>query len=100
MGSEFDAASAARHFALGATRCAGCGECLADGLARREVSETPSPSISSPCLAICRLDPSDEYCLGCGRTLDEIAGWTRASDAERREIVAQLPDRLLRLNVR
>jgi uncharacterized protein len=58
------------------------------------MTETPSP-----CLDICSLDLSDEYCVGCGRSLDEIAGWARASDEERRVIVEQLPERLLRLKV-
>ena len=56
------------------------------------MTETPSP-----CLAICSLDLNDEYCIGCGRTLDEIAGWLNASEAERRAIVEQLPERLIEL---
>ena len=58
------------------------------------MTETPSP-----CLAICSLDHTDEYCTGCGRSLDEIAGWLMANEAERRAIVEQLPERLLRLKV-
>jgi predicted Fe-S protein YdhL (DUF1289 family) len=56
------------------------------------VTETPSP-----CLNICEIDPSGELCVGCGRTLDEIAGWQGASEAKRRAIVDELPERLLRL---
>jgi predicted Fe-S protein YdhL (DUF1289 family) len=33
------------------------------------------------------------YCLGCRRTLPEIAGWARLSDQERADIMAALPDR-------
>ena len=97
MGAKSDAAPAARYFPLGATGRAGCCERPVGGLAEREVTETPSPAIPSPCLDICSLDPSDEYCIGCGRSLDEIAGWLRASEAQRRAIVDQLPERLLRL---
>lgn len=39
--------------------------------------------IPSPCLQICRLDPNRTLCVGCGRTLDEIARWSSMSDAER-----------------
>jgi predicted Fe-S protein YdhL (DUF1289 family) len=39
---------------------------------------------SSPCVRACRLD--GEVCVGCGRTRDEIARWTRMSDNERREV--------------
>ena len=34
-----------------------------------------------------------ELCRGCARSLDEIARWSRASEAERRAILALLPAR-------
>lgn len=43
----------------------------------------------SPCKKICRLD-ADGLCIGCGRTLAEIADWTWLSDAEREEIMQRL----------
>jgi predicted Fe-S protein YdhL (DUF1289 family) len=36
----------------------------------------------TPCVGICRLDERG-YCVGCRRTLDEIARWGTMSDAER-----------------
>jgi len=33
-------------------------------------------------------------CFGCGRTRDEIAGWTLYSDAQRDAIMAVLPARI------
>jgi len=39
------------------------------------------------------VDGSSGYCLGCRRTLAEIAGWGRLSDQERADIMAALPDR-------
>jgi hypothetical protein len=33
-------------------------------------------------------------CVGCGRTLKEIGGWTRFTDAERQAIMRALPARL------
>lgn len=57
-------------------------------------SETvPPPPVASPCVNICRMDGASGLCVGCARTLDEIARWSRASDAERRVILAQLPAR-------
>jgi hypothetical protein len=35
----------------------------------------------SPCTGVCRLDTRG-LCMGCLRTGDEIARWTRMSDAE------------------
>jgi predicted Fe-S protein YdhL (DUF1289 family) len=46
--------------------------------------------IPSPCVGICRLDPSTGLCLGCMRTSDEIAAWPRASPVQRLQIVDQL----------
>jgi hypothetical protein len=48
------------------------------------------PVIESPCNRLCTLDPASGLCLGCGRSLDEIARWTQMTDAERARIVAEL----------
>ena len=48
----------------------------------------------SPCVRLCTLDPDDDTCVGCGRTLAEIGRWMRYSDAERQAIVDALPGRL------
>ena len=39
-----------------------------------------SPSGPSPCNSVCRMDPSTGWCLGCLRTLDEIATWSTLAD--------------------
>ena len=49
---------------------------------------TPLPAVESPCVSICRM--KDGLCEGCGRTLDEIAEWSMASDDRRREILARI----------
>jgi predicted Fe-S protein YdhL (DUF1289 family) len=43
------------------------------------------------------LDTEFGLCIGCGRTLEEIAGWASMTDRERRTIMALLPARLERL---
>jgi uncharacterized protein len=53
--------------------------------------------MQSPCVKICAYQPGAGLCLGCGRTLEEIAGWTAMSDAERRRIMEALPGRLAKL---
>lgn len=50
--------------------------------------------IETPCVKICTLDARAGLCLGCGRTVDEIAGWGTMSAEERRQIMAELPARL------
>jgi hypothetical protein len=50
--------------------------------------------IETPCINICTLDARSGLCLGCGRTVAEIAGWAAMTDDERRRIIAELPARL------
>jgi len=54
----------------------------------------------SPCVGVCTLDPAMGWCLGCGRTGDEIARWIGLDDAQRLAIWNELPARLDRLAVR
>jgi uncharacterized protein len=44
----------------------------------------------SPCIAVCRLDPHSRLCIGCGRSIDEIAAWPDLDDAARQRILARL----------
>ncbi|MGI9494235.1 MAG: DUF1289 domain-containing protein [Geminicoccaceae bacterium] len=49
--------------------------------------------IPSPCVGVCKLDPSTDRCLGCMRTPEEIAAWPSADQAERLAIVQRLRER-------
>jgi predicted Fe-S protein YdhL (DUF1289 family) len=49
--------------------------------------------ISSPCTKVCTIDPRSKLCLGCGRTLTEIAQWASLGEPERHRIMAQLAAR-------
>jgi uncharacterized protein len=40
------------------------------------------------------IDPRTSLCFGCGRTLPEIARWHRMEAAERRGVMAELPQRM------
>ncbi len=53
--------------------------------------------IKSPCIQVCAVDGQTGYCLGCGRTLGEIGGWTGFDDEGREKVIAQLPARMQRL---
>ena len=44
----------------------------------------------SPCISVCKLDPATQICIGCGRTIAEIAAWPGLTEAERKAIVARL----------
>ena len=47
----------------------------------------------SPCVRICRFSPATGLCLGCRRSIDEIAAWPTLSEEERRAIMAELGGR-------
>ena len=49
--------------------------------------------VESPCVKVCVVHPEARICVGCNRTIDEIAGWSKMSPEARREIMAVLPDR-------
>ncbi|MWL85951.1 DUF1289 domain-containing protein [Cupriavidus sp. SW-Y-13] len=53
--------------------------------------------VPSPCRSICKMDRTSGYCEGCLRTIEEIAGWSKADDVERRRIWALLPSRVTQL---
>jgi len=50
--------------------------------------------IESPCNKICVVDARSDLCIGCGRTIAEIAGWSAMTAAERARVMAELPERL------
>lgn len=50
--------------------------------------------MESPCILVCSIDLKTGYCFGCGRTRDEIAQWTLYSPEKRRDIMAELAERL------
>jgi predicted Fe-S protein YdhL (DUF1289 family) len=52
-------------------------------------------AVASPCVDICRLD-AQGLCIGCRRTIGEIAEWSQASDARRLEILSALKTRTQR----
>jgi predicted Fe-S protein YdhL (DUF1289 family) len=51
-------------------------------------------SRETPCIAVCIIDPRSDLCLGCGRTLAEIARWHRMGSEERCAVMAQLAARM------
>ncbi|ODR94685.1 hypothetical protein AUC70_08735 [Methyloceanibacter stevinii] len=53
--------------------------------------------METPCVNVCMLDDASGLCVGCGRSGAEIAGWVDMSPAERRAIMAALPERMRQL---
>ena len=53
--------------------------------------------IQSPCVKLCVVHPEERVCVGCLRSIDEIATWSRLSHEARAAVMADLPARAPRL---
>ncbi|HYF22690.1 MAG TPA: DUF1289 domain-containing protein [Caulobacteraceae bacterium] len=60
--------------------------------------DTPPAPIATPCVKVCVVDGESGLCLGCLRTLQEIAGWASLTPERRAEIMAELPARRGRID--
>ncbi|HBM53758.1 MAG TPA: DUF1289 domain-containing protein [Deltaproteobacteria bacterium] len=49
----------------------------------------------SPCCGICSLNSARTHCLGCRRSLEEIANWLLFTTEQKEEIRKELPDRVI-----
>lgn len=48
---------------------------------------------TSPCTAVCVLDPASGYCRGCFRTIAEISAWVTLDAAAKRKILGDVARR-------
>ena len=55
--------------------------------------------MTSPCIKVCQMDPVRGVCIGCCRTLDEIARWGNMSQTERVAVMGELATRRKALDV-
>ena len=61
-------------------------EPASDGIWRRA-------EIDSPCVKLCVVHPETRLCIGCNRTIEEIAAWSGMSPVARRAVMETLADR-------
>jgi predicted Fe-S protein YdhL (DUF1289 family) len=57
-----------------------------------------SEPVATPCIKVCMVDGESGLCLGCYRTLQEIAGWARLAPASRTALMQALPGRRDRIS--
>jgi len=55
--------------------------------------------VKTPCVKVCQMDPAKGVCMGCCRTLDEIARWGSMTERERETIMGALGERRKALDV-
>jgi uncharacterized protein len=58
------------------------------------------PDVETPCIKVCVLDPGSGFCIGCGRSREEIASWLDLNIEQRRGIMRTLPERISSLSNR
>ena len=51
-------------------------------------------SLETPCQNLCVIDGVTGFCIGCGRTVEEISDWLGRTREERLALMAQLPQRM------
>ena len=50
--------------------------------------------VESPCINICKVDIERDVCIGCGRSLKEIAQWSKMTDTEKEQVNANLQNKI------
>lgn len=58
----------------------------------------PPAPIKTPCIKVCAIDGESGLCLGCYRTLPEVAGWAKLTPERRDALMAELPARRSRIS--
>jgi predicted Fe-S protein YdhL (DUF1289 family) len=54
--------------------------------------------VASPCTSVCRMDAETALCVGCLRTIDEIAAWQALDADARRGVLAEIARRRRRID--
>ena len=49
----------------------------------------------SPCIGVCEIDTINNLCIGCLRSIDEIAMWSQMDDKRAFEIIEEIKGRSL-----
>ena len=49
--------------------------------------------VESPCVNICQINPETGFCIGCMRTLNEIADWLEMTNEEKQHVLNELDER-------
>jgi hypothetical protein len=71
---------------------------IAPDIQRHRIMSNPLPPgapelatpVPSPCISLCKMNRDTGYCEGCLRTIDEISAWSKADDAYKRGVWAEI----------
>ena len=57
-------------------------------------------AIETPCIKVCAIDATTGWCLGCGRSMREVASWSSLAPEQRRAIMDELEGRKTQISDR
>lgn len=60
----------------------------------RTHSQNDARPVPSPCISVCEIDPASGWCLGCWRTVDEVAMWSTLDPAGKRAVWQRIEERM------
>jgi len=66
------------------------------GTAGRAPAAPAANDVASPCISVCVMDAGSGLCIGCWRTLDEIAAWSVLDADAKRSVLAAIRERRAR----
>ena len=52
-----------------------------------------SAQITSPCIGVCQINAKTKFCLGCWRSLREVAHWSKYTRTEKLALLQELRQR-------
>ena len=52
--------------------------------------------VKSPCIDICTIDYKAGVCIGCNRTLEEIANWSSFNDIQKKKVLMKVKKNYLK----
>lgn len=61
------------------------------------MNSNDSTACPSPCIGVCTIDEDSGFCLGCARSLKEVAQWRKLDDVQKKAILDALPARKCKL---
>jgi predicted Fe-S protein YdhL (DUF1289 family) len=61
------------------------------------MADATTQPIETPCIKVCVIDGESGLCMGCHRTLPEVASWAKLTDEARAAIMAELAGRRSRI---
>lgn len=57
-------------------------------------AEAQKNEVPSPCIGICKMDAEHGWCSGCFRNIEELTGWSSASNESKRVVWRQIKERM------